>query len=621
MATVNIGGRMVRLAPGQIIGKGGEADIYKIDGTTVLKLYKTPTHADLVDDNLAQTAALVRIKEQQRKLPAFPHDLPVEVVAPTELAFDRSGRDVVGYVMPLASGMDVLMNLSNRPYRETNGINGNQVLDVFRELHRVVAQTHARQVVIGDFNDLNVMTDNKTVKLIDTDSMQFGGFKCLTFTTRFVDPLLCRTDALSLARPHNESSDWYAFFVMLLQSLLYVGPYGGVHRPTSGGRLQHDARVLARLTVLGSDVVYPKPALPLGVLPDELLDYMGAIFERDQRESFPQKLLDGLRFTTCSACGAFHARSICPACSAPGVVRQTVTIRGQVTARRVFKTTGHILQAVNHGGVLRYLYQENGVLYREGGKRLMHAELSPEIRFKISDERTLIGAATTLITVTSSGDTSKLAVDQYRGRLPIFDANESSIFWVANGQLMQEGRLEPKYLGDILEGQTLFWAGKHLGFGFYQAGQIMRAFVFEPNRRGLNDQVKIPAFKGQLIDAVSYFGDKRVWFMVSVQEQGILTNRCFVIDINGTVLATAEAEQGNDTWLGRSIRGHMATGQSLFVATDEGIVRLTSDRNQIIVERKFPDTESFVDNHSSLVQGPGGIYVVSSREVTLLEIR
>ena len=34
-----------------------------------------------------------------------------------------------------------------------------------------------------------------------------------------------------LGRPYAAGSDWYAFAVMVMQSLVCVGPYGGVYRP------------------------------------------------------------------------------------------------------------------------------------------------------------------------------------------------------------------------------------------------------------------------------------------------------------------------------------------------------------------------------------------------------
>src|SRR5206468_1441187 len=93
---------------------------------------------------------------------------------------------------------------------------------------------HGAGVVAGDLNDLNILVTRKDEGFfIDADSYQFGRYRCAVFTERFVDPLLSDAGATAprLARPFEETSDWYAFFVLLMQCLLFVGPYGGIYRP------------------------------------------------------------------------------------------------------------------------------------------------------------------------------------------------------------------------------------------------------------------------------------------------------------------------------------------------------------------------------------------------------
>lgn len=618
MTMVQIAGRSVRLKADQIIGQGGEATIYQIDPGTVLKLYKTPTDPDYAMNPALQQAAAARLGDQQRKLPAFPTGLPPEVVAPSELV--RVGGDIIGFTMPYISGMEVLMQYGLRTWCEANGIDTNQTISIFRELHTVVRHLHRLGVVVGDFNDLNVLTDGRTLRLVDADSMQFGGFICRTFTGRFLDPLLAGVTQLVPVRPHNQNSDWYAYFVMLIQSLLHVGLYGGVHRPTAGTRFQHDDRVLQRITLLHPDVLYPKPARAFAILPDELQAYFQAVTEHDRREAFPLKLLDNLRFTTCLLCGNLHARPTCPQCQAPGRVHQTVTIRGQVTARRVFRTSGKIVQAAVQHGQLLYLYEERCVLYREGSNRLMDATLSPELRFRLRGTDTLIAHGNVLLIVASDGTVSRHVADCYLGRLPMFDTNADDFFWLQDGQLRQSARLGSLYLGDVLSGQTLFWVGEQLGFGLYRAGQLVRGFVFHPGRRGLNDQVKLGAIRGQLVDATCSLSEDYAWFFTTTQEDGTLMHRVRVIKADGSVVAEQSATAGEDTWLGGGIRGHMAVGHSLFAATDDGLVRVTCHQSRVEVEREFPDTEPFVHANVRLMPGSGGIYVVSTNDITLLTI-
>ena len=102
--------------------------------------------------------------------------------------------------------------------------------------------------------------------------------------------MLCVPDAtkLLLHQLHTTASDWYAFTVMLMQCLLFVGPYGGVYRPKDPAhRVPHEARPLHRMTIFHPEVQYPKPAIPYGTLPDELLHYWHRGFAQDVREPFP----------------------------------------------------------------------------------------------------------------------------------------------------------------------------------------------------------------------------------------------------------------------------------------------------------------------------------------------
>jgi hypothetical protein len=107
-----------------------------------------------------------------------------------------------------------------------------------------------------------------------------------------------------------------------------------------------------------------------------------------------------------------------------------------------------------------------------------------------------------------------------------------------------------------------------------------------------------------------------------MQEGGKTINRCIVIRADGSIKATAEAEAGDGSWLSR-LRGKCALGHYLFVATDEGIVRVEPlpDGYDIVVTGRFPDTEPFVSGGSHLFASARyGIYVVDRNEIRLLQI-
>src|SRR3989344_7979972 len=81
--------------------KGGEADIFQLPGgKDIAKIFKKPNHPDYANNPHEQKGAEERIKEHQRKLPAFPTGLPDKVIVPKDLITDKEGKHILGYTMP-----------------------------------------------------------------------------------------------------------------------------------------------------------------------------------------------------------------------------------------------------------------------------------------------------------------------------------------------------------------------------------------------------------------------------------------------------------------------------------------------------------------------------------------
>jgi hypothetical protein len=309
-----VDGTRLQLAPAAMLGQGGEAEVYDLGDGRVLKWWKPPEHPDFDGLPEAKAAAKRRLDEHPAKLRALPGNLPAAVVAPCGFALGKRGQEI-GYLMPKVGG-DPLYAYGEPRWRREHPVDGNEVVAALLALHDAIAGLHRAKIVVGDCNDLNVLVDNRRVHLIDVDSYQYGGFTCPMFSERFVDPRLCDTSTGSVpVRPHDEASDWFAFAVMAFRSLLGVGPWGGVHQPRDPAlRCPPPLRALRRLSVYAPEIVYPRTARPLAILPDELADAFRTIFERDQR-TFPRLQLERLRLVRCSTCGDEHARVRCPACA------------------------------------------------------------------------------------------------------------------------------------------------------------------------------------------------------------------------------------------------------------------------------------------------------------------
>lgn len=617
---VYLRGNAVSINPSKSIGKGGEADIYDIGSGLVLKLFKAPDHADFVGFPFEQQMAQERLNEHQRKLPAFPANLPQRVVTPIDLATDYK-KNIVGYSMTYLKNYEMLLKYSDRKFRQA-GISNELVVKTFLDLHETLKAIHKNGVVIGDFNDLNVMVGKGEAHIIDADSFQFGPFRCAVFTEKFVDPLLCNAAEPRpiLAKPYNEYSDWYAFVALLLQSLLFVGPYGGVYKPKDKNkRINHVQRPLKRITIFDPEVKYPKPAIHFNTLPDDMLQCFHQVFKEDRRNEFPIDLLKNIRWTSCSNCGTIHARAVCPGCAThvPAAIKET--IRGNVTCVRVFQTPGMLLAADMQGNKLRYLYYNNGEFKRENDVLVVRGCLKPNMRFRIRGKKeTLIGTQDQFVSFIPGEKPVRTIVDSFNS-LPLFDTNSHHKYWVYDGQLLRSDVLGPKYIGDVLKNQTLFWIGPQFGFGFYRAGGINTGFVFDAHNIGINDSINMPIIPGQLTDATCYFAGNWVWFLVNYRERGKMTNRCLVINSNGNVKHMAEATVGDGSWLS-TIRGKCAAGNFLLSATDDGITRIEPFGNTLDVIKNFPDTEPFVDSGCHLYPSKNGLYVISKNEIKILKI-
>jgi hypothetical protein len=625
---VYLRGKRLKLDPTRALGKGGEADVFDLGGGRALKLFKTPDHPDYQGLPVEQQAAERRIALHQHKLRAFPVGLPRQVVAPDEFATDRSGGSIVGYAMPVVAPAEPLLRYGDPSFRRA-GVATRDVVRLFREIHAAVSALHAAGVVIGDFNDLNVLvTTNVQPRFIDADSFQFGPYPCSVFTERFVDPLLCDRHGTAplLARPYNSNADWYAFAALLMQSLLFVGPYGGVYRPKDvARRIPHGARPLRRITVFHPEVQYPKPATRYQVLPDDLLQYLQRVFEKDERGVFPPGLLDRLTFVACPRCGVEHARAACPFCTlgATAQPRAVLMVRGEVVCTRVFETRGVVLHACVERGVLRVLTHEAGSYRREDGSVVLRGDLDPTLRFCILGPATLVGRGGELAVLSPGQGPERLSVDS-DGSGPAFASNGRHRYWTAAGRLLRDapstlGGASTDGIGDVLAGQTRIWAGPTFGLGLYRASNLSVAFTFDSERRGINDTLRLPPLNGQLVDATCALDERRAWLLLAVHHAGRTNHLCLTYSRAGVLEATAEATAGDGSWLG-TLRGKCATQGMLLAPTDAGIARIEVQNGTLQKTREFPDTEPFVDAACQLLVGKDGVYVVGRSEITTLKM-
>jgi len=281
------------------IGRGGEAVIYRLREDMVAKVFLPPDACEFANEPELQEAAKVRIAEMQTKLFEFPQDLPGELVVPNAVMIDKE-KKVFGYAMPYIEGT-VLGQLS----RTSSVLSAKSIGVLLVKLHDLVCSLHVAKVVLGDFNENNIIVAGGVPHLIDADSMQFGPYQCRSFIPKFTAPELLRAEKpkkkkkkkkktsseeadessglalaprYTLAAPHNEMTDWYSFLVIAMRLITRTDPYGGVVP-----KMPIEERLREGVTVFDSRCVYPRVARPLKSIARPVLEAFFRTFHRGER--------------------------------------------------------------------------------------------------------------------------------------------------------------------------------------------------------------------------------------------------------------------------------------------------------------------------------------------------
>ncbi|MFO7683396.1 MAG: hypothetical protein R6X34_25460 [Chloroflexota bacterium] len=358
--TILIQKQPVTLDPAQLIQSGGEGMVFQV-GQTAVKLYHQPQ------------------PQHQQKLDflfqsGLNRQLPPEILAPTALVTDQHGR-LLGFQMPLLpSGAVASKHLSKAAFWQKNGLTTTAVLTLFQQLHATLSKLHTLGVIVGDLNDQNIFISLPPATLppchflLDVDSYQFGRFPCPVAMDTFVDPNLYGIADLSQRPFFSPATDWYAYFVLLVRSLLHVHPYGGVHH-------QHKsitARAAAGLSILQPDVTYPASARPHQYLPDSLLHHLHRVFDLGERPPFPVQLLIDYAnsLAACAHCGQQYPqeRQRCPTCAHKPQPQTPAGLAAE--PKRLFTCTDGFIDSIHvlpNGRFLAILYsQEQYRLVRFG---------------------------------------------------------------------------------------------------------------------------------------------------------------------------------------------------------------------------------------------------------------
>jgi hypothetical protein len=515
--TIYINRQTITLDAAHLIQSGGEGMVFGV-GETAVKLYHQPQ-----PHHIAKLRHWLDSGLNQR--------LPPGVMGPLALAADKQGQ-VIGFQMArLPAASFPIKKLANPAFCRQQGIATPDIIALFRQLHATLASLHQLGIVVGDLNDHNIYliaSPNQPLSAawLDVDSYQIAHFPCPVAMELFLDPQLYGVGDFGQRPYFTPATDWYAFFVLLVRSLLGVHPYGGVHK-------QHKtlaARAQAGVSILHPDVVYPATAVPAATLPTDLRHHLQTVFEQGQRPLFPVTLLTGYTQKAHTAAPPPPPDSAACLLTTVGFI-ETVRVMGNGRLRAIVREDEQIrLVELGVGGVLREMDLFNG---RPGYRFALFGDVLA-VNPPDSGQLLLLDVA-----AQQPRKMQMLATEMF-GDTAVFAASAHHLYRIAGNWIMrgvvQRGLYVEEAIATAHRRQTQFWASPHDSTlaGYHRVLAENRYFLLHDTTAY---DVPIPALAPgeSVLETAVAFGPASVAFWRKINRRGSLFTDLTLVNQHGRI--------------------------------------------------------------------------------------
>lgn len=606
MDTIFINQQAVALDKSQLLQAGGEGLIFRA-GQTAVKLYHRPgpAHAAKLNQLLGRR-------------------WPAGMMAPCALAHDKQGQ-LVGFQMGLLpAGTYPLRQLANLTFCQRLGLDVRQILPLFQTIQASLSQLHQQNVIVGDLNDQNLFfhPDRPAESYwVDVDSYQVGNLPCPVAMQAFLDPSLYGIADFAARPVFSPLTDWYAYWVLLVKSLLQVHPYGGNHHHYQS--LQ--ARAKAGISLLHPTVQYPKKGRPLESLSDELLDLIQRVFEKGERRPFPAGILSdyAASLIQCGQCGLVYpaGRPGCPACRRPTPVLLPTLSQGQLTIRELvgvdgvllhlaIEPTGRIILIVRSGATYRLIraglggkWDEQPLFSGRGGYRFAYFDGCLVVNPAGSRQLLVLD-----VNESPPRQVTMLETATF-GEQAIFAATPHHLFRIANSQILRGKVRNGHFLEDVVatahRDQSQLWASGQNGLlaGCHRIFSDYRFFVL--NLQGQMLDIAMPPLPaGATIQEVTAtFSSEHLAFLLRLNHAGKLLNR-YVVVAAGRGQVSHFHDHPADLPPHDILLGKALFETTLLHPSDEGLLK--ERMNQTIL---LKDPAGYVASGEMLFSCPAGLLI------------
>lgn len=622
-----------------VLGSGGQATVVRSDPYAI-KIY----HQHMLD---SQTE--LRLKSFLSKR----FKIPTSVFAPLHIAHNIN-NEVVGFAMNIApTGLFPAANFGVRSFREANKqYNLSYITEVFISLIDVCNVLHKQGIVIGDFNDLNILVGNKKGHLIDVDSFQFDKFPCPVATENYLVPDLYEKDLASRTWFKPEY-DYYSLLTMLVKSITRVHPYGGTHRK----HRTLTRRAVAKVVVTDDGVNYPKMGLSFDFLGDSILEAVNRMHKNGERYILDKSMLIDYRdsLIECNSCkNQFPSeRNNCPSCSTKNTqqIHRKVTVSKStdqtVNKEELISTTGNIIWHKVDWGTIYAIAIENNkyYLYQKPGKgnvikKYLFDVKNKSPKFDLFNRNYLVVnqdiSSDELLILDISGDTpkgiEKCTCSIFHGER-MFSCVNNMLIRIDGGKLMcgeiSNGIYIERHMCNVSTDQTWIMSNtgsKHF-FIMERFFNVLEYSVCETRKNIIKNNIDLPKMdKGESIyDIDGVFSSGYLMLMIKTHKNNKSYTNVYICDCaTGRILNKYSVESlSSDTHRKIAGKAFMKTPNSdgiVLHPTDDGIVQqsIKGQTNQFTL---MSASEPFTSEDDYLIPFQNGVLVVTSKTIDILTIK
>lgn len=393
---IGAGGAITTLTDKQYLAAGGEASIY-VNGRTAFKIFHEPKKSMLPSKKIEE---LAQIKNQQ-------------VVIPTEIIYDASSGEPLGYTTHYVVDAFPLARFFTRTFKDENGIDNQMIAELVKRQQQIVADVHSAHCLVVDLNELNVLVklgNDLEPWFIDTNSYATPSFRATAIMDSVRDRRVSQVKGDQLFYNPDNLSDWFSWGILAFWAYTNVHPYRGSHpnyKPKDKSKQMDDG-----ISVFHKGVRVPPSVNDFNIIPRRHLEWFKAVFLKNERSVPPL-----------------------PDSSVPlAVPAAYVTVSGtsRISVKQVAAFSDAVLSVAELMGTL-YAVTKSAICF---GKR--------EVPLPLKARKVLLSVAPDGTVVTASLLGSKVRFNQLDNQADVgtiasttMFARNSAIYTIANGKMIE----------------------------------------------------------------------------------------------------------------------------------------------------------------------------------------